>query len=111
LTEYLRALALVPLVVAAGMRRIERRTIVRVTDAGANAPERAVLLQQTGMLGGFVHRRLMRSGVLTAAGNDRYYFSAAAYAAFCRRRRRRALVVGTILLAGLAVAYYRGDFS
>ena len=110
MTLWLRALTLVPLALAARLGKVERRTIARVTEAGATTAERAVLLESAGKLGDFVYRRLQRSGVLHAAGNDRYYFSPAAYEAYRRRRRKRALLVITIVLVGIAL-YYRGDLS
>lgn len=93
------------------LRRQERRTIVRLTDAGANTRERAVTLERTGRLGRFVHRRLEHAQVLVAAGNDRYYLNAPAYTGFRRRRRRRAMLVLAILLIGIAVVYLRGEIS
>jgi hypothetical protein len=106
-----QVLSFVPLALAARLRHLERRTILRVTDAGANTAERAVLLEQSGKLGEFVHRRLEHANVLISAGNDRYYFSRVAYDAFRRRRRRRAIVVLALLLIGIAVMYFRGDLS
>jgi hypothetical protein len=109
--HFLRVLAFLPLLVAARLRQIERRTIARVTEAGADTAERAVLLEDTGQLGAFVQRRLERAGALIAAGNDRYYFDRAAYAAFRGRRRKRALVVITVLVIGLIAFYFRRDYS
>lgn len=111
MAQWLPLLAFVPLLVAARLRGIERRTIARVTAAAATTAERAVLLEQSGRIGQFVHNRLVRSGVLQPAGNDRYYFSPTAYAAFCARRRKRAAMVVGLLLIATAILFYRGDLS
>jgi len=107
----LQYVAFVPLALAAAVRRSERRTIARLHEAGANTAERAILLDTRRPLSGFTHRRLERAGVLQPAGNDRYYLSDAAYETFSTRRRTRAMVVLTLLLIGIAILYFRGDFS
>jgi hypothetical protein len=106
----LRLLALIPLVVAGRMRRVERRTIARLKDAGANVSERAIVIENNGIVGGFVHERLEAAGALKRAGNDRYYWDEAAYTVFNRRRRQRAAVVFTALALVLTVMYFRGVF-
>ena len=63
--------------VAARMRRVERRTIARLTDAGANTAERAILLERGGRLHEFVYRASdERRGAASGPGNDRYYLNA-----------------------------------
>jgi hypothetical protein len=106
----LRLLALIPLVLAGSMRRVERRTITRLKDAGANVPERAILIENHGMVARFVHERLKAAGALKRAANDRYYWNEAAYAVFNRRRRQRAAVVFGALAVALTVMYFRGVF-
>ena len=108
---WLQVLAFVPLAAAARIRRVERRTIARLTDAGANVAERGILLQRAGLVDGFVFRRLLRAEVLQPAGNDRYYLNSAAYERFRGARRRRALVVLTIMLIIVAALYFRGDLA
>jgi hypothetical protein len=107
----LRIVALLPMMVAARMRRIERRTIARLTDAGANTAERAILLEHGGAVSNFVYRRLTSAGALVATGNDRYYLSRPGYQTFRGRRRKRALVVLTALAAIVAAMYFLGAFS
>jgi hypothetical protein len=104
--QVLHALALVPMVCGAAMRRVERRTMARVADAAATTPERAVMLEQAGRIGGFVQSRLQRNGVLIEAGNGRYYFSPAAYEAFRDRRRKRALLIISIAVVLTGVLYW-----
>ena len=106
----LRGLAFVPLVLAARLRRVERRTLARFTDAAATTSERAILLESGGWLGAFVYRRLTRAGALVFAGNDRYYLDADAYERFRRRRRRRALIVVGAIVVLVVVLYLQGDF-
>ena len=101
-------LALVPLIFAGRMRRVERRTLARLRDAGATLPERAILLEPGGPVTDFVHERLARAHVLRAAGNDRYYLDVAAYDGFIGRRRRRALMVLAGILGILALMYFGG---
>jgi hypothetical protein len=106
--QVFRAFAFVPAVLAARLRRIERRTIARLKDAGANLAERGILLEEGGPLTQFVYRRLAAAGVLIPAGNDRYYLDEAAYDAFRGRRRRRALIVLGVLLVVLLMLFMRG---
>jgi hypothetical protein len=107
----LRFLAFVPLALAAVLRRVERRTLTRLTDAAATTPERAILLEAGGVLSRFVYGRLTRAGALVFAGNDRYYLNAAGYERFERRRRRRATIVVALIIAVAGALYMRGDFS
>jgi hypothetical protein len=109
--QVLRVVAVLAMIVAALLRRQERRTIARLTDAGADIRERAVTLERTGSLGHLVHRRLEHAQVLVAAGNDRYYLDPSAYAAFRQRRRRRALLVLALIAMVIVLLYLRGDFS
>ena len=107
----LHGLAFVPMALAGRMRRIERRTIARLSDAGANTAERAILLEGDGKLRQFVHARLERAGALIGAGNDRYYLSRPAYDTFRGRRRlRAAVVVLAVAIVGVTM-YFRGEFS
>src|SRR5262245_49852006 len=96
----LRVLTFLPMLLAALIRRAERRTIGRLQDAGADRAERAILLHSGGRIERFVHGRLERAGALQPAGNDRYYLHAAAYERFRGRRRTRALIVLSALAAG-----------
>jgi hypothetical protein len=109
--QWLHALSFVPLAVAARLRRIERHTIARLHDAGANAATRGILLDRTGRLNAFVFRRLHRAGAIQDAGNDRYYLDARAYETFRARRRRRALVVMVALLLLVAGLFLGGTLS
>ena len=104
-------LALVPLIVAGRMRRVERRTLARLRDAGATLAERAILLERGGPVADLVHERLERAHVLRTAGNDRYYLDVAAYDAFTGRRRRRALMVLAGILGVLGAMYFGGLWS
>jgi hypothetical protein len=110
MVQWLQALAFIPLVFAALMRRIERRALERLRSGGANTAERAILLEHSGRLSDFVYRRLRHAGAIVAAGNDRYYLSEGAYDVFRGRRRRRALIVVALVLAIVATLYVRGDF-
>lgn len=107
----LQIVAFVPLAFAAKMRRIERRTVAQLRQAGALDAAGAIQLHARGRIARFVFRRLERSSVLHGVGNDRYYLSESAYGGFRAARRRRALaVVGALLLAG-ALLYSGGTFS
>ena len=102
-----RFVAFVPMVIAARIRRVERRTIERLRDAGADRPERAILLEPGGPIERFVYRRLERAAALKPAAGGRYYLYAAGYDGFRgRRRRRAALVLGAA--AVVFVALYLG---
>ena len=71
---WLRALSFITLALVARVRQVERRTIARLTDAGANRMDRAILLERNGPVAQFVHDRLERAGVLKPAANHRYYW-------------------------------------
>ena len=111
MSPYLQVVALLPMAVAAKIRRLERSVVRHATDARADTAARAIVLEARGKLGDMVHARLQRSGVLVSAGNDRYYFDAAAYAAFRRRRRTRAMIVLSVVAVVGAILYLRGTFS
>ena len=93
------------------MRQIERRTIKRLKDAGAQTGTAAIPLEEHGIVADFVHRRLQQAGALHTIANDRYYLNQARYDAFRRRRRKRAALVILLLLAGMTALYVRGDIS
>lgn len=107
----LQLVALVPMTLAAAVRRSERRVIARLRDAAANTAERAILLDRDRPLADFTRRRLERTGVLRAAGHDRYYLDEGGYAAYRNRRRTRARVVFVLLMIGVALLYFGGAFS
>ena len=107
----LRLLAFLPMLLAAYLRRVERRTIGRLQEAGADRAERAILLDTGGPIERFVHRRLERAGALHPAGNDRYYLYPAGYERFRGRRRVRALIVLSLLAAVMAGLYWGGMLS
>ena len=107
--QFLPALALLPLLVAARMRRVEGGMLARLHDAGATSGERGILMPQDGFFNRLVFNRLRRAGVLQHAGNDRYYVDDAAYGRFRTGRRRRAMATVAMLLIGIALLYLRGD--
>lgn len=98
-------------VVAARVRRLERRMVAALAEAGAQSLERAVPLGETGWLGGHVRHRLIGAGVLRLAPGNRVFLDAAAYDRYRARRRYRAVILMGVLLAGVAVLYFGGAFS
>src|SRR5262245_36812313 len=108
--DWVRLLVIVPIAFAATVRRLERQTIQRLTDAGANTAERSILLED-GRLSRLVQGRLERAGALQAAGNDRYYLLMDAYERFRGRRRVRALIIFALLLVAVATVYFSGGFA
>jgi hypothetical protein len=104
----LRVLAILPMMFAARLRRIERRAIERLKGAGADTAERAILLQNSGVVSDFVYRRLGKAGAIVPANNDRYYLNERAYETFRGRRRRRAVVAVMAVLVIIAVLYAQG---
>jgi hypothetical protein len=88
----------------------ERKTIQRLTEAGANTAERGILLED-GRLARLVQGRLQRAGALQAVGNDRYYLLMDAYEQYRGRRRVRAWIIVTILLLAVATVYFSGGFA
>jgi hypothetical protein len=108
--DWVRGIVLASLALAAVFRRLEQKTIQRLTDAGANTAERGILLQQ-GTLAGLVRNRLERAGALQPAGNDRYYLLMDAYERYRGRRRVRAWIIVTVLLLAVATVYFSGGFA
>jgi len=111
LLPWLRLLVFVPILVAARIRGIERRTLARLRDAGADTAERAILLAPGGAMTRLVHRRLEKNGALRKSGSDRYYLCAAAYEAARRRRRRVGLTVLSVYFIVIAILFFSGVFS
>lgn len=107
---FLRALSFVPFVFVVKIRREERDMVQWFRARGALDEDRAVTFRADGSVARWVYDRLVRNGVLKAAG-DRVYFEESGYAAYRRRRRHRALVVIALLLIGLAIALFRGDVT
>jgi len=107
----LRPLAFLPMLLAAYLRRAERRMIGRLQEAGADRAERAILLDTGGPIERFVHGRLERAGALHSAGNDRYYLYPAGYERFRGRRRVRALIALAVLASVVAGLYWGGMLS
>jgi len=106
----LRAFSLLPLMVAAKVRREERRLIRAHLERGAVSREHAARVGSDGRIAGWVRERLVRNGVLKAT-SEGSYLDETAYAAFRWRRRRRALVMATLLLLGFGMAIFRGDIA
>ena len=103
----LRALAFVPMVIAARIRREERRLVDRFRARGAFDQERAVTVNAGGAISGFVHRRLEGVGAIRPAGN-RFYFDEDSYAGFRARRRKRAFVVVTLVVIAVGIGFLTG---
>jgi hypothetical protein len=108
--HWVRPFMMAPIALAAVVGRLERRTIQRLTDAGANTAERGILLED-GRLARVVRGRLERAGALRAAGNNRYYLLVDAYQRYRGRRRVRAWIVVTILMLAVASVYFSGGFA
>jgi hypothetical protein len=103
----LRALSIVPIVIAANVRREERRLVDWFRARGAFDQERAVTVNAGGAIGGFVRRRLEGAGVIRAAGNG-FYFDEDSYAGFRTRRRKRAFVVATLVVITVGIGFLTG---
>jgi hypothetical protein len=108
--HWLRLIVIAPMAFAAVIRRLERKTIQRLTDAGANTAERGILLEE-GRLARLVQGRLERGGALQNVGNDRYYLRMDAYERYRGRRRLRAWIIVAILLLAVATVYFSGGFA
>src|SRR5262245_26257091 len=104
---WIRVLAFVPMLIAAKVRREERRLVEWFRERGAFDEERAVAISAGGGITGFVQRRLERAGVIRPAAR-RYFFDEERYAAFRSRRRMRAFVVLTILVIGIGIGFLTG---
>jgi hypothetical protein len=107
----LRALSFLPLLLAAKIRREERRLIEHLRQGAALAANSAITLDEPGAIGAWVRHRLLRSRVLGANGADRYYLIESSYSAFRRRRRQRALVAIALLIIGILIMFYTSGDS
>jgi hypothetical protein len=105
---WLRFLSVVPMALGLRVRRLERRTIARLRDAAADRAERAIQLEATDRMHGWVHQRLQKAGALVRTPKDRYYLDTTAYEAFARRRRIRAFVTAGLALAVAGGLYWTG---
>lgn len=103
----LRVLAIVPIALAAKMRREERRLVDWYRARGAFDEQTAVTQQTRGAVAGFVHRRLEGAGAIRGTAS-RYYFDETRYAGFRTRRRRRAFVVITLLVVAIGIGFLTG---
>lgn len=92
------------MLVAAKIRREERRLVDRLRDRNALTRERASALSVSGLVQTWVYERLVRNEVIRTA-NAGAYLDESGYAAFRNRRRRRAAVVLGILVVGMAAFY------
>jgi len=106
----LRVLAFLPMIAAAKIRREERWLAQSFRARGAVDADHAVALPVDGRLRTWVRDRLVRGGVIKPA-RDGVYLEESGYTAFRRRRRHRAALVVTVVLLGLAVAFFSGDVS
>lgn len=106
----LRLLVFLPMILAAKVRREERRMIRRHRDDGAVNPDHVATAESGSRVTRWVRDRLARNGVLklTPAGS---YLDETAYSAYRWRRRRRALVMVTLVLVGFGIALFRGDVA
>src|SRR5688572_2135907 len=107
----LRLLGLVPLVLAAKIRREERTLADWLRGRGALDRSSAVTITSGSRVSVWVRQRLLRAGAVGEADNARYYLSEAGYTRFRARRRRRALIVVTVVTIGLGIAFYLGVIS
>ena len=103
----LRVLSFVPFVVAVKLRREERRLVEWFRARGALDEQRAVTLTAERAIERFVQRRLEGAGAIRIA-RERYYFDESSYAGFRARRKKRAMMVATVLIIGLIVAFATG---
>ena len=107
----LRILGILPLFLAAKIRREERRLVDWLRGRGALDRSNAVTITGTGRVAIWVRQRLVRAGAVGEGDNGRYYLSEAGYTRYRARRRRRALIVVTVMIVGLGIAFYVGVIS
>jgi hypothetical protein len=79
----------------------ERRMVNRLRTAGAVTPAQARTLEELGITGGVILRRLRERAVVREAGPDRFYLDEPSWEAVRRGRRRAIHVLGVIVLVVL----------
>jgi hypothetical protein len=93
------------IMLAAIMRRVERRLIARMRESGATSPERAQTLDLS-RFAAFRLRRLTAGGAIVALADGRYYFSEPGWRSYRAARKRRALaIVGVVLAFGASLFF------
>lgn len=94
--------ALAVILIAAAVRRTERRIIEELEAAGAVTPEQAIALRLDSWLRKSLFRRLLNGGAVGETQEMKQYLDVVGLAAYHSRRRKRAFVVlaiGAILLS------------
>lgn len=95
-----------PLVVmlAAVMKRAERRVLRQLRDSEAHSPESAQPLEPMAGLGQLRLSRLIDGGAVIATPDGRYYLDEDGWEHYRSERRRRAFAaVAAVLMAGVVV--------
>jgi hypothetical protein len=104
----LRSLGVFGPLIAAVIRRADRRIQEELRHGQATSPDRAVTLAQRSPIGRWRLSRLMRAGVVRTVATDRYYWEESAWPLYRRARRRRALSVLSLLLIAIAILWWQG---
>ena len=105
LGQILRPLAAVVPVLAALIRRTDRRLTDRLKAASALDAARAVAIETPSALEDWRLRRMLRGGAVRRAPGGLWFLDEAGMAAYRRGRRARALSVVAVVIAATIVIY------
>lgn len=90
----------------AASRRVERKLVERLREAGAVSPSSAIPIPDQSWIGKRIVRRLIGAGAIHEAGGG-YYLDEPAYAAYRSRRTRRvALIVIPLAIVAMVVVWW-----
>lgn len=94
----LRAISVLPVLLAALILRTDRRIVEQLRQANAHSMRSAIPLQVPPVLGGWRLHRLACAGAICLVQPDSYYLEENGYTAYRQLRRRRVLLVISILI-------------
>lgn len=104
--EWVRALSVVTMGVAIGMRVGERRVVHGLEAKGAVDPDTATKLPLTSFMRKWHFRRLLNAGVVGETMMQLQYLKVVEYAEWRARRRKRVLFILPVLLALVVYLLY-----
>lgn len=94
----LRAISVIPMLLAAIILRTDQRIVEQLRQAKANSIDSAIPLHAPPPLGSWRLSRLANAGAICLVQPASYYLEEHGFAGYRKRRRRQALLLISILL-------------
>jgi hypothetical protein len=108
LNPLLRSIIVFSPLVAAAVRRADRRIENELRHGQAMSPDRAITLSGRSPIGRWRLSRLTSAGVVHAVDAARYYWDENAWVEYRRARRRRAFTIVGVLLVAIVLLWWQG---